>query len=731
MDEIRALFESKHIPKPTLILLRGPPGTGKSTLAKEFQAMVHGIVEVKVFTTDDLLEKNGCYVYDHGKRTEAHKLNQLRAKDAMDQECRVIIVPNTNIQLWEMREYVRYAIFKGYNVLFGVCEGTHTNIHKVPEGQIMRMTKQFQHVTSLNSVVHAFAPFESCQRYISKEVDRAGIKAAARFLPGLVDAIGMKRVIEGIGKRDRARKGGYHVTYIPPGVKLDLMDEIEAQRMMDTLEFSITGMGHTESGVFFLTCELPSKVLEWRSKKVPGAYFPHITLGFLDKDVHDVPKVANVPVREATQIELAMCELILDPEVVSTYRGGEFGEGVMFKAREVPGVGDDVTYTNNPDLCRTLRRGHMVVNTGRGWEVGVLGLPKFSGMRGSEDVDTDSDSGTDCLRIRSEADSFAVSLKENGAAGSLRFLHSLERDTYLALVGTKLVISFYEYNRINNSFKPLTEVTPNQNRNARAFEVLLRGCGPTTTVIEELVKERLTVCVEILDRNDKHIVEYTEDEDICAVVLALSCVNGSSRDLSWADHRGLRTVQRAPPRPISELGNLQIPQDIEGFVLTYFHNGLEIGKEKIKSHTYVIKRSIRQVGRGYLSVVSKLLNGKREAARKREAGIGKIVSDAKRSEAAATLAMQHEEIRKIPRTEAGRFSGSQEKAWINTNKFDFLNDPSLTSMAIRTMKNFLVWYGEHYDDLPKTGGEFIQTFPDVWQTFCHHTGFSGFTVKSA
>ena len=733
MEDIRSHFKN-GVTQKTLVLLRGSPGSGKSTEAKNLQNMVE---DACIFETDEFfMREDGVYVYDKSKLAEYHRLNQQRAKKAMDEGRRVIIISNTNICLWEMREYVCHATLRGYEILFGVCDGKFPNQHGVPTEEVEKKRKQIEQVKSVEQVMRSYAPFEKASSfYVSKEIPRDQMIESAHLLLPLIDKFGMEVILKAIKKmRQVRRKCAYHVTLVPPGCKLDLMEELEARRMAETMSVVITGVGYVDES-FYFTCDLDPSVMEWRAQQMPGqTYYPHITVGFVEQDVHNVPKTRNLDPRPPVNSdEITLCELLIDPEVDPDYRSCDGFECVMYKARVVPGIGDDITYINNPDLGKKLRRGHAFwrsVVEKEPWAVGALGLPKFSGMKGSED-DTDAGSSNDDMshvnieKIRAEADEFVLSIKENGAAGCLRFLKVLGDEKFLVLVGTKLVISFFEYSLPKNHFRALTNVTKNQERNAVAFKVLLKGCYDVNTTVHELLRGGITIVAEILDRSDKHIVEYTEKEDICAVVLALTLPNGDPADLSQADSWGMRTMKRQGPYPIAELLDRLTPdQETEGYVVTYYKDRVEVGKEKFKSCTYVFKRSIRQVTMSFITSAVKLLEGKRATLKKRKADLSRIRSDKIRSEKEAEIAHQETVLASCVKDVAVQRAMEVERQWIRDNKFSFLNVD--WGNAVCTMKKFLEWYGIHFETLPQKADEFSRVFPDVWGRFSTESGFTGF-----
>uniref|UniRef100_A0A8D1EUP8 DUF7818 domain-containing protein n=1 Tax=Sus scrofa TaxID=9823 RepID=A0A8D1EUP8_PIG len=98
-----------------LILLRGLPGSGKTTLSRILLGQSRDGI---VFSTDDYFHHQDGYRYNVNQLGDAHDWNQNRAKQAINQGRSPVIIDNTNTQAWEMKPYVEMAIGKGYRVEF-------------------------------------------------------------------------------------------------------------------------------------------------------------------------------------------------------------------------------------------------------------------------------------------------------------------------------------------------------------------------------------------------------------------------------------------------------------------------------------------------------------------------------------------------------------------------------------------------------------------------------------
>ena len=129
-----------------LILLRGLPGSGKTTLAKII-LQLRSTDEPEILSADDFFEdKKGDYNFDPTKLKEAHNYCQFRCSERMRQQKAKIVVANTFTQEWEMDEYFKMAERYNYRVHTVVVENRHgnENIHGVPEDKLQQMKNRFQ-----------------------------------------------------------------------------------------------------------------------------------------------------------------------------------------------------------------------------------------------------------------------------------------------------------------------------------------------------------------------------------------------------------------------------------------------------------------------------------------------------------------------------------------------------------------------------------------------------------
>lgn len=136
VDNLRkATGSGKH-----LILVRGIPGSGKSTFADKAAAAIGA----KVHTTDDFfVDKNGNYNWDGNKVRRAHEWNQDRTDSAL-QAGHNVIVPNTMTTAKEMRPYLDMAKKHGAKVHVYRAVFPGKNVHGVPDETLRKMADRFQ-----------------------------------------------------------------------------------------------------------------------------------------------------------------------------------------------------------------------------------------------------------------------------------------------------------------------------------------------------------------------------------------------------------------------------------------------------------------------------------------------------------------------------------------------------------------------------------------------------------
>lgn len=137
-----------------LYIMRGIPGSGKSTAAKKLAP------KEQIFSTDDYWGPE--YKFDMNRLGAAHTWNLDRATKAMADGVSPIVIDNTNITWKAVRPYAEHAFQNGYTVVFKESEMpqwqeitsrldardirdedaeflTKNSIHNVPQESVRRM----------------------------------------------------------------------------------------------------------------------------------------------------------------------------------------------------------------------------------------------------------------------------------------------------------------------------------------------------------------------------------------------------------------------------------------------------------------------------------------------------------------------------------------------------------------------------------------------------------------
>ena len=123
----------------TMLVMRGLPGSGKSTVVSSITRLYPGAVVCSAdqyFMTDE-----GKYEFDASQLKFAHQQSQNMARDACEAGERLVVVDNTGVKRWELVNYFRMAQSFDYTVIlleprtpwkFNVNQLAIKNNHGVP-----------------------------------------------------------------------------------------------------------------------------------------------------------------------------------------------------------------------------------------------------------------------------------------------------------------------------------------------------------------------------------------------------------------------------------------------------------------------------------------------------------------------------------------------------------------------------------------------------------------------
>lgn len=126
-----------------LIIIRGLPGSGKSTLS----AVLSENNKYPVFSIDDYFtDDNGNYNFEFSENHKAYKHCESRTEEAMRSSHPKIFIDNVFSLEWEMEPYFKLAGLYNYRVHVITVENRHgaENVHQVSSGQIERMAAKYK-----------------------------------------------------------------------------------------------------------------------------------------------------------------------------------------------------------------------------------------------------------------------------------------------------------------------------------------------------------------------------------------------------------------------------------------------------------------------------------------------------------------------------------------------------------------------------------------------------------
>lgn len=128
---------------PTLYLIRGVPGSGKSSFAESlyWKHLVFAVLEADQYFVDS---ETGEYRFNPNLIANAHRDCQYRAKMHLKLG-NDIAVSNTSTTEREVEIYAKIAKDYGAKFVSLIVENRHgeTNVHNVPEEKIQQMRNRF------------------------------------------------------------------------------------------------------------------------------------------------------------------------------------------------------------------------------------------------------------------------------------------------------------------------------------------------------------------------------------------------------------------------------------------------------------------------------------------------------------------------------------------------------------------------------------------------------------
>ncbi len=122
-----------------LVLIRGLPGSGKSTMAKALARAGFEHFEADTYH----LNNEGDYCFDRAKAKAAHEWCQQETRKTLERG-KQVVVSNTFTQLWEMAPYFDMAKALGIEPNVLEAKGNWQNVHDVPAEVMEHMRARWE-----------------------------------------------------------------------------------------------------------------------------------------------------------------------------------------------------------------------------------------------------------------------------------------------------------------------------------------------------------------------------------------------------------------------------------------------------------------------------------------------------------------------------------------------------------------------------------------------------------
>lgn len=130
-----------------ITILRGIPGSGKSTYAK------HNSAGATVVSADHFFEKSGTYQFNPAQLPEAHGECLRKFVEAVQAKAGHVVVDNTGTSIAEVAPYAALALAYGgeLEIVTVLCDATVAaarNVHGVPPEAVAAMDRRLKEETT-------------------------------------------------------------------------------------------------------------------------------------------------------------------------------------------------------------------------------------------------------------------------------------------------------------------------------------------------------------------------------------------------------------------------------------------------------------------------------------------------------------------------------------------------------------------------------------------------------
>lgn len=117
LEEMSLITEFKFFMKPSVIVMRGLPGSGKSSLIQRLISLrpfkeikFPGKEDISICSADDFfMQVDGSYLFNHNLLSNAHSTCQIKFIEAMDRNVHTIFVDNCNVAREHLNFYKEQA----------------------------------------------------------------------------------------------------------------------------------------------------------------------------------------------------------------------------------------------------------------------------------------------------------------------------------------------------------------------------------------------------------------------------------------------------------------------------------------------------------------------------------------------------------------------------------------------------------------------------------------------
>jgi predicted kinase len=137
-----------------IIIMRGLPGSGKSTRAlRHMNSAIVANEMSSIVSADDYFTHDGLYDFNPSKLRDAHADCFSKFLIALIKGHNLIVVDNTNTQLWEFENYLRVAHIAGYEITIDEAIAKDEAeikvwysrcVHGVPFNKMQQMQQRWQ-----------------------------------------------------------------------------------------------------------------------------------------------------------------------------------------------------------------------------------------------------------------------------------------------------------------------------------------------------------------------------------------------------------------------------------------------------------------------------------------------------------------------------------------------------------------------------------------------------------